>query len=199
MLTEDAKQWRTLASQGALAGVHIRRTDRSAQHRQQFRDFLARKSGLSRELPIYLSALYGISPPQFMQRWENAALALSLGRFARTSGRFDFAIFSDDANATLAFKNAAKFYRVCGAAVDTEPGRMNSGGGIRRTELKDAVVDLLRLAQCDAIVQSNRASTFSLVAAIYGAKPIISAKTMYPFWNIIEASTGMEPNDRRLA
>ncbi|MHA7870879.1 MAG: hypothetical protein ACX939_00875 [Hyphococcus sp.] len=57
------------------------------------------------------------------------------------------------------------------------------------------MLEMLCLASCDAIAQNNRASTFSLVASIIGATPIVTPRPRYPFWTTIEETTGMSPND----
>jgi len=217
--------WRAAAGDVPLVGVHIRRTDRAAYHRDQFRAFLMRKQGMNRELPLHLSALYGLCPAPAVRAYENAAVASALRRYGKKAPGFHYAVFSDatmaehsvvKTAARLGVSNKKHFTYASGAddAAQSNSARLEhlvfeasqsnalesllrvlkrkTGDPLflqRQTTIKDAVMDLLCLAQCDAIAQGNRASTFSLVAALIGAKPIITGKPRYPFWIAIEAET----------
>ncbi|MEM9616469.1 MAG: hypothetical protein AAF936_00780 [Pseudomonadota bacterium] len=199
-LADGARTWRQNIDEGPLVGVHIRRTDRSEHHRKEFRAFVMRKQGLSRELPLYLSAMYGFAPDSFMRFYENLVLVRSSRRIKQHGAGFWYAVFSDDTNEIRGFEEVAAF-----AGIDNSRHRITAavnGGEIeseqtrmRQTGIREAISDLLRLSQCDAIVQNNRASTFSLVASMIGATPILSAKTRYPFWLAIEEATGAAPFD----
>lgn len=198
-LIAAAREWRRGAGERPLAGVHIRRTDRTEHHRQQFRAFLRREQGLNRELPIYLNAVYGLFPDAFIRAYENMTLAGALRRYRSASGAASYTVFTDDLNEVLEFQKAAAFVGVGrDRCISGTPALQSpqTGHGIRNTALAEAALDLLRLAQCDAIAQSNRASTFSLAASIIGARPILTAKTRYPFWLAIEESTSSPPNAR---
>jgi len=190
-----AKSWRAAQGETPLAGIHVRRTDRTAQHRQQFRDFLMRKSGLNRELPVLLTALYGLAPSPLLRAYENAHLTSALRGFCTARSECAFAVFADDEFEAQNVENAIarsapKALRRKGP--DSEP--LQHLQSLRRTSLSGAMADLLCLSKCDAIAQSNRASTFSLVAAMIGRRPILTAKSRYPFWLKLEEDLGAAPN-----
>lgn len=190
-----ARAWREAQGAAPLIGVHVRRTDRTEQHRRQFQDFLMRKSGLNRELPVLLSAFYGLAPAASLCAYENAMLSSAVRRFGAAQDNHAYVIFADDKNEALnveqaltrSVPNAAKRE---GPQSDPPPQMER----LRATSLSAAMIDLLCLAQCDAIAQGNRASTFSLAAAIIGRKPILTAKTRYPFWRMLEEDLGVAPN-----
>lgn len=199
-LSARALEWRNSKGDAPLVGVHIRRTDRSALHRDQFRAFLMRKQGLNRELPIYLSALYGIFPSDFMSFYENVALVCALFSYKGEHEDFRYAVFSDSEQEISGFEKTAARAGIKNELRLTQSPAQESGVSmkaqvLRQTTIQDAVIDLLCLSQCDAIAQSNRASTFSLVASIIGAKPIITPKTRYPFWLSVEENTALSPSD----
>jgi hypothetical protein len=200
-LTAAARAWRASAGAASLIGVHIRRTDRTEHHRQQFRAFLRGEQGLNRELPIYLNAVYGLCPNSVIWAHENMTLTRALRRYKSASGAISYTVFSDDIGETRKFQKAAAFGGVgrerCVSGTSA-PRSPQAAHGFRNTALKDAALDLLRLCECDAIAQSNRASTFSLAASIIGGKPIITAKTRYPFWRVIEEKISASPSDVRL-
>lgn len=191
-----ARAWRAAEDAAApLIGVHVRRTDRTEQHRRQFRDFLLRRSGLVREIPVWLSAFYGLAPDAWICRYENAMLTSAMRRFGEGKSSYAYAVFADDETEArnveeAAARRAPKALKRKGP--DREP--LPQLQRLRRTSLSSAMTDLLCLAQCDAIAQSNRASTFSLVAAIIGRKPILTPKTLYPFWLTMEEDLGAAPN-----
>ena len=198
-LTEQARQWRNGKGDVPMLGVHIRRTDRAAQHRNEFREFVLRKQGLSGELPLYLSALYGVFPSAFMQFYEDAVLCKSIGSFKKLYSNFNYSIFSDDHQQVLGLEKTAAFFGITRQkhltrTYFTDSTKGLNGKDLRQTDIKGALVDLLCLSQCDAILQNNRASTFSLVASIIGATPIVTAKTHYPFWLAIEEATSLSPS-----
>jgi len=202
-LVSAAKDWRQKIGGNALLGVHIRRTDRTLHHRNQFRAFAMGQQGLNRELPLYLSAMYGFLPAPFMRIYEDKALCHSLRRYKNITQQFGYAVFSDDNQAAVGFEKA-----VASMGVDTEQYRKKSPGAdeafewnnnhLRKTTIQESVLDLLCLSECNAIAQNNRASTFSVIASIIGAKPIITAQPRYPFWRVIKQSTSMQPNDPKL-
>ena len=64
-LVDCVSKWRQSIDEASLLGVHIRRTDRTVLHRDQFRAFAMGRQGLNRELPLYLSAMYGLLPARF--------------------------------------------------------------------------------------------------------------------------------------
>ncbi len=199
-LVSTATKWRQSIGEASLLGVHIRRTDRTLHHRDQFRAFARGQQGLNRELPLYLSAMYGLLPPPFMRFYEDKALCHSLRQYKNTTQNFGYAAFSDDSQAVAGFEKA-----VASMGVDNERYRKKSPGineipewnenYLRKTTIQESVIDLLCLSECDAIAQNNRASTFSVIASIIGAKPIITATPRYPFWRVIEQSTLMAPNN----
>ncbi len=201
-LVQAAADWRQAQGGQPLVGVHIRRTDRIDLHRKQFNDFLTGKAGINRELPVYLTAMYGLCPPGFIRSYENAMLSLALRRYKSAFPDFSYAVFTDDRDEAGGFHKAADNYGAGGARrlkQSPQTEYMAKTDRLRRTTIADAVVDLLCLSQCDAIAQGNRASTFSLVASILGSRPVITAKTMYPFWRQIENDTEMTPNDANWA
>jgi hypothetical protein len=202
-LTASAKEWRQSNGEAALLGVHIRRTDRAELHREQFRAFVMRKQGLNRELPLYLSAMYGFLPASFMRTYENRALCRLLRDYKDRSQNFRYAVFSDDRQEVTSFEDSVEragieSRRYLHRSPQAKHSPESKNNSLRKTNIKDSVMDLLCLSECDAILQNNRASTFSLVASIIGARPIISAKTRYSFWRTIEDETSMQPNDPRL-
>lgn len=201
MLVMQSNDWRDAQECDALLGVHIRRTDRAAQHRQQFRDFLTGKFGLNRELPAHWSALYGLAPESIVARLEDKVLARAAVKYLRNGGSGKYRVFSDSLDQVQGFETAIASL---GEAVHHDerkkpPSPAAPDSALRRTTISAAALDLLSLARCDAIAQNNRASTFSLVAAMLGSKPIITAKTRYPFWLRIETETGRAPNDELLS
>ncbi len=190
-----SKDWRAAQGEAPLVGIHVRRTDRTAQHRRQFRDFLMRKSGLNRELPLLLTALYGLAPTSLLRVYENAHLTSAYRGYCKNLSDCSFAVFADDEieaqNVETAIaRNAPKALRRKGP--DSEP--LQHLQRLRRTSLSSAMIDLLCLSKCDAIAQSNRASTFSLVAAMIGRTPILTATSRYPFWLKLEEDLGAAPN-----
>ncbi len=190
-----ARAWRTAQGEAPLVGVHVRRTDRTAQHRQQFRDFLMRKSGLNRELPVLLTALYGLAPGPVLRAYENAHITSALRRFCDGKSQCAFSVFADDEfearNVEAAVARSAPNARRQKGPDSEQSHHLQR---LRRTSLSGAMMDLLCLSRCDAIAQSNRASTFSLVAAIIGRKPILTASPRYPFWRKMEDDLGAAPN-----
>lgn len=198
-ILDAVRDWRVQCNE-TLLGVHIRRTDRTAHHKGQFQAFLMGKQGLNRELPVYLSAMYGLCPASFMSAYENVALVRSMRRFGKERNDLRYAVFTDNRREALGFEKAAFRY---GVAYVTEEGAVRSSKraenrfdqGLRETSLRNAVIDMLRLSECDAIAQGNRASTFSIVASIIGAKPIITPGPLYPFWRVIKDANGCAAND----
>jgi hypothetical protein len=186
------------SADGQVLGVHIRRTDRAAHHRDQFRGFLMGKQGLNGELPLYLSAMYGLLPAGIVRDYENGRLVAALRRTKKTCGK-KYAVFSDDEAEAIIFEKTARrngFHLVSQpAAAKAPPQREQGDRRLRKSTIKRTLVDLLCLSQCSAIAQSNRASTFSAVAAIIGAKPIVTPEPRYPFWRAIREATGRAPND----
>ncbi len=190
-LKQRASQWRQSHKNEPMIGVHIRRTDRLAQHREEFRRAIIRRQGISRELPLVMSAVYGIFPPAFVSFYENVVIGAQLKKVFSQNINFGFSIFSDRRQHIEGVK---KVTDRCGVATKNhlKPGPLNlknfaeADQEHRQTSLVEAAIDLLGLASCDAIIQNNRASTFSLVASLIGMKPILSAKTNYPFWQAIE-------------
>ncbi len=193
-LKQKASQWRQAQSFEPIVGVHIRRTDRMAQHRKEFRRAIFRRQGISGELPLLLSAGYGIFPPGIISLYEDSVIGSQLKKIQRKNKKFAFSIFADNYRYVDGLKKRARWYGVQSAAylapaltaTETFSAKAHQ---YRQTGLVDAVVDLLCLASCDAIIQNNRASTFSLAASIIGMTPIISAKTRYPFWHAIEGAS----------
>ena len=190
-----ATDWRAAQGSTPLVGIHVRRTDRTAQHRRQFRDFLMRKSGLNRELPVLVTALYGLAPSPLLRVYENGHLTSALRGFCKTRSQCAFAVFADDEFEAqnveaAAARSAPTALRRKGP--DNEP--LQHLQRLRRTSLSSAMTDLLCLSKCDAIAQSNRASTFSLVAALIGRTPILTATSRYPFWLKLEEDLGAAPN-----
>lgn len=186
---QHAKTWRDSIEADRLTGVHLRRTDRAELHRKQFRAFLLRKQGLNRELPLYLSAMYGLLPEALVHQYEN----LIIGMLLRKHQIHSYALFSDSAASVAAFDRVVQKLGLKKA--NTSNRADNSAEFVlRETSLRGAFLELLCLAQCNTIAQNNRASTFSLVAAIIGAKPILTPQTHYPFWQTIETQTGFMPN-----
>lgn len=193
-LKDQATQWRQSRGCEPMIGVHIRRTDRMAQHRDEFRKAIFRNQGISRELPIGLGAAYGIFPPGVISFYENTIIGAQLKKFKSQNKNFGFSIFVDNPQYIEGVKKMARWSGISNTT-HLEPGPISlertadADQGNRQTSLTNAVVDLLCLASCDAIIQSNRASTFSLVASIIGRTPIVSAKTGYPFWHAIETAS----------
>ncbi|MEX6633402.1 hypothetical protein [Hyphococcus lacteus] len=186
---QHAKVWRDSFKSDRLTGVHLRRTDRAELHRKQFRAFLLRKQGLNRELPFYLNAMYGLLPEAIVHQYEN----VTIGMLLRKHQTHSYVLFSDSAASVAAFDGIVQKIGIKKASISD---RIDNSAefALRETSLKGALLELLCLAQCNTIVQSNRASTFSLVAAIIGAKPILTPQTRYPFWQTIEAQTGYMAN-----
>lgn len=199
-IVSAVQSWRR-AGDEPLLGVHIRRTDRSRHHREQFRNFLMRKQGLNRELPLYLNVMYGLFPAALVRHYENGRLISALRRF-NEHGAPRYAVFSDDDREAAIFEKAARRRGVrhpAQAAVSTSAAHHAAASyPLRKSTVKEALIDLLRLASCDAIAQSNRASTFSIAAAVIGAKPIVTEEPRYPFWRAIKQATGHAPNDPAL-
>ncbi|WP_425408894.1 hypothetical protein [Hyphococcus sp.] len=188
----SVRSWREKCPE-ALVGVHLRRTDRVKHHRDQFRAFLLRKQGLNRELPAALSALYGLAPDAFVRKYENASITRALKRFHTREGESRYAVFTDDpaegADFVRILKKCGKVYAPEATAAIERPNST-----MRSTDIKSALVDLLRLSRCDAIAQGNRASTFSIAAAIIGTREILTPEPLYPFWRVVTAETGRPAN-----
>ncbi len=202
-LKSAVRGWRS-GCKGGLLGVHLRRTDRTALHRDQFRAFLLRRQGLNRELPFYLSAMYGLLPSRFVSEYENRVLLSSMRKYKSAKPDARYAVLSDDEAERSTFQIAVPRpdqtdWCFSGDDVLLVNKLDANKSGLRRSGVAHAMSDLLKLSTCDAIAQSNRASTFSIVAAIMGATPILTPAPRYPFWQAIEESTGLAPNNPRLS
>ncbi|WP_411817498.1 hypothetical protein [Hyphococcus sp. DH-69] len=190
VLNEKATAWRNNIQARKLVGVHLRRTDRAAHHRQQFRAFLMRKQGLNRELPLYLNIMYGVLPQGMVHFVENTHIMNMIKKY----GADKYAVFSDSMDGEASFSKMMRVGKIKKVVPVQDNDNQIVESNLRKTNIEDAMIELLCLSKCDAIAQSNRASTFSLVAAMIGGKPILTPETRYPFYHSVKAEMGMPPN-----
>ena len=109
-------------------------------------------------------------------------------------GADKYAVFSDSTDGEALFSKMMRVGIIKKVVPVQDHDNQIVESNLRKTNIEDAMIELLCLSKCDAIAQSNRASTFSLVAAMIGGKPILTPETRYPFYHAIKAETGMPPN-----
>lgn len=202
-LIAAATGWRVAQASPYLVGVHIRRTDRINHVKLGLVRFERSWHSKDNELPPLQTALYTRATPETVARVENTAIwaMIALRRIFRKG--LKVAVFADDTVQRDAFIAAGRRFGFRPSDFADPPANAAARsrprvGKRRETGLSDAALEILCLSKCDAIVQNNRASSFSLVAAIVGAKPILSGTTRYTFWHDCVAATGRAPNDPNL-
>ena len=181
-----------------VLSVHIRRTDRMPHHRKLYRHpfsafRIARNTG-------FLKSMHYLSLPESMVvRMENKAMARIIRTFIRETPHAVYSVYSDSR------EGVQGMIRFCRAAGISEhryaPGYPGSQGsdywgeyGMRKTRIRDALVELVEMSESSGIIQNNPASTFALVASIRGRVPIVSKQPIHEFWRKITRVLGDTPN-----
>lgn len=185
---ERARRWSQAPERGETnVAIHIRRTDRIAHHRNLF----ARGAPLNELLTFGVgkSLLYLVSSPERIRDVEDREILRLLRRtIRRMTTRSTYTLYCDS-RSELERLESWLLRRAAGLDYYPSPATTTEAwdtGNLRETSARDALVELLAMSSASSIVQSNRTSTFSLVAALIGRTPIVSRRPAHRFWREIE-------------
>jgi hypothetical protein len=178
--------------------IHIRRTDRINHHKKVYKHGfdalnIIRNTGIKKSIQYLFLPESVIS--QLENRYFTDILKKNLSNFPDSTYSL-YCDSQDELEHTLQyFRNAGipdqpYFMSYCADPKNKCWGEF----GIRNTRMSDALVELLEMSNSSWIAQNNRASTFSVAAAIIGRVKIISQKPAHKFWRKIKAILGENPN-----
>lgn len=178
--------------------LHIRRTDRIVHHKKVYKHGFD-AINIIRNTGIKKSIQYLFLPESVISQLENRYFTDILKKNFSNFPDSTYSLYCDsrdELESTLQyFRNAGipdQHYLMSYCA---DPKNECWGEfGIRKTSMRDALVELLEMSKSSWIAQNNRASTFSVVAAIIGRIKIISQTPAHKFWRRIKAILGESPN-----
>ncbi len=187
-ILDQARAWSLAPERGdGNVALHVRRTDRIAHHRNVFE----RGAPINEILTFGVgkSLFYLVSSPERIRSVENRWLLRQLRSAAGSSmGERTYTLYCDSRSElelleSWLLRRASDLGYYPSPATEAEAWTTRQ---LRETSTRDALVELLAMSSASAIIQSNRTSTFSLVAALIGRAPIVSRRPAHRFWREIE-------------
>lgn len=179
--------------------VHIRRTDRYTQIDDNWKKLfnlstlrhgysILRRTGL---IQCFTYLFLGRKITEFL---ENRRIYKLLDKQTKAFKTKKYMIVADSMCSYTSFK---KFLQKKNANFEevpsyTQVNKQWEKRGKRETSIESALVEMIIISKCKAIIQNLSVSTFSGVAAIMGKTPILSEYPPHPFWKKGKIALGHE-------
>lgn len=180
--------------------IHIRRTDRIEHHKYLYKKIFSKQFlYIIRSTGLIKSLQYTFFSPDYLKSIENNSMKKLLNQYLSDKPGITYSLYCDSFEDLIQtekeFNNIS--YSLCYYPSYCSINRDEIWGqfGVRKTQIQDALIDLLCMSASTWIAQNNSASSFSLVASIIGGTPIVTRQPTHNFWKKIIKIFDKKPYD----